>query len=269
MKRTAGLLLVCVLVFAQAVTAFAETYTNGRFQYTVEDHSVTITLYFGDSEEVEVPNMIAGEPVNVIATGAFSRNDAVRIVKLPDTVMTVETGAFSASQQVVYDYNLQEETPAAGTTATAAESSSVPEITSNVNDTVKETVPAETVQSTVTSQSTVTTQDAGVIVVNDDVEAIEISDSTEEKTTEKAGTTTNSKSDAAELPETIDEDSAGTVISEKSTAAEESPQSETKSDAPAALTESSSFNFVPIIIAAAVVIVGASIVVIVLKKKGK
>lgn len=90
-------------LFAWVRVDAATVYTNGYFKYTVEDHSVTIVSYFGTENEVNVPNMIAGNPVNVIGKGAFARNKAVTMIFLPDTIMSVEEGAFSENQKVEYD----------------------------------------------------------------------------------------------------------------------------------------------------------------------
>lgn len=107
-KRTGGVLLAviafCVIFICAPLRAkAAEVFTNGYFQYVVEDHSVKIVSYFGTQEEVTVPNMIAGNPVNEIAKDAFAGNQDVKKVNLPDTIMTIEEGAFGEGQTVVYD----------------------------------------------------------------------------------------------------------------------------------------------------------------------
>ena len=107
-KRTGGVLLAviafCVIFVCAPLRAkAAEVFTNGYFQYVVEDHSVKIVSYFGTQEEVTVPNMIAGNPVNEIAKDAFAGNKDVKKVNLPDTIMTIEEGAFGEGQTVVYD----------------------------------------------------------------------------------------------------------------------------------------------------------------------
>ncbi len=107
-KRTGGVLLAviafCVIFVCAPLRAkAAEVFTNGYFQYVVEDHSVKIVSYFGTQEEVTVPNMIAGNPVNEIAKDAFAGNQDVKKVNLPDTIMTIEEGAFGEGQTVVYD----------------------------------------------------------------------------------------------------------------------------------------------------------------------
>ena len=98
----AGLLIAMMVIS----TAWADTYIHGFFRYTVADDSVTITRYTGNEEVVTVPAMIGGHPVNTIAKGAFV-DTPVRTIKLPDTIMTVEEGAFAEGQTVVFNYNLE------------------------------------------------------------------------------------------------------------------------------------------------------------------
>ena len=92
-----------MLVLALGVAALADdSCIHGFFRYTVEEQSVTITAYTGKEEEVTVPAMIGGNPVNTIAAGAFANNGYVKTVYLPDTIMTVEEGAFSEGQKAVF-----------------------------------------------------------------------------------------------------------------------------------------------------------------------
>ena len=51
-----------------------------------------------------MPAMIAGNPVNTIAAGAFAGNPYVMTILLPDTITTVEQGALGVGQSLVYDY---------------------------------------------------------------------------------------------------------------------------------------------------------------------
>ena len=97
------LLIPCMLMvlLAIGVPVCAAEYVHGYLHYTVADDSVTITAYTGDEEDVTVPSMIGGNPVNVIAGGAFAGSSA-KMVYLPDTIMSVEEGAFSSGQSVVY-----------------------------------------------------------------------------------------------------------------------------------------------------------------------
>ena len=89
-----------------SITAFAATeYVDGYLRYIVEDGSVTITGYNGRESEVTVPSKIAGTPVNTIGAGAFANSSTVTKVNLPDTIMTIEEGAFNIGQTVVYSSN--------------------------------------------------------------------------------------------------------------------------------------------------------------------
>ena len=98
-------MIALVLAVSVSISAGAE-YIHGYFRYTVDDGSVTITAYRGNEEEVTVPSMIGGNPVNVIASGAFANNPTVKIIRLPDTIMTVEPGAFGEGQRVIYAFDL-------------------------------------------------------------------------------------------------------------------------------------------------------------------
>lgn len=107
LKKYSGILLAFICTFILCIPVYAKdkVYVNDYFQYTVADESVTIVNYYGKDSEVTVPSMIAGNPVNTIAAGAFSGNDKVTKVNLPDTIMTIEEKAFSGSQTVVFDSN--------------------------------------------------------------------------------------------------------------------------------------------------------------------
>lgn len=98
-------LLLAVVVLMPYTVSASTVYSNGYYRYTVEDQSVTIISYKGPEAEVTVPNMIAGNPVNVIAEGAFARNKSVTVIHLPDTIMSVEEGAFGEGQKVIYDFD--------------------------------------------------------------------------------------------------------------------------------------------------------------------
>ena len=107
MKKFIPVLLSVFVVLAASATAFAATvYTEGALNYTIEDGSISITNYFGKDASVTVPASIAGTPVNTIAKGAFANNDNVKTVNLPDTITTVEEGAFAAGITVNYNSNV-------------------------------------------------------------------------------------------------------------------------------------------------------------------
>ena len=107
MKKLIPVLLSLLMALSVAVPAFADTiYTEGALNYTIVDESITITDYFGKDAEVTVPASIAGTPVNTIAAGAFAHNDSVKKVNLPDTITSVEEGAFAAGITVNYQSNV-------------------------------------------------------------------------------------------------------------------------------------------------------------------
>lgn len=107
MKKLIPLLLALVMALSLTVVASASTvYTEGALYYTIADESITITGYFGRDEVVTVPASIAGIPVNTIAKGAFTGNSAVRVVDLPNTITTVEEGAFASGITVNYNSNI-------------------------------------------------------------------------------------------------------------------------------------------------------------------
>lgn len=106
MKRMIqSLVTICFMILMCKVQVFAEDiYTEGYFKYTVEDDSVAIVEYYGNEETVTVPSMIAGNPVNTIKSGAFV-NTGVKVLNLPDTIMTIEEGAIGYGIQIVYNSN--------------------------------------------------------------------------------------------------------------------------------------------------------------------
>ena len=107
MKKLIPVLLSLLMALAMTATALAATvYTEGALHYTIADESITITGYFGKDAAVTVPASIAGIPVNSIAKGAFTGNDNVKTVDLPDTITAVEEGAFASGITVNYNSNV-------------------------------------------------------------------------------------------------------------------------------------------------------------------
>lgn len=107
MKKLIPVLLSLLMALTMTATALAATvYTEGALHYTIADESITITGYFGKDAAVTVPASIAGIPVNTIAKGAFTGNDNVKTVDLPDTITAVEEGAFASGITVNYNSNI-------------------------------------------------------------------------------------------------------------------------------------------------------------------
>lgn len=109
-KIMLSLLLCFALLWAapMAYAADSEIYTDNYLQYTIENGSITIVNYYGEDAEVTVPASIGAYPVNTIAAGAFADCENVTKINLPDCIMTVEQGAFSGAQTVVFDSNTDE-----------------------------------------------------------------------------------------------------------------------------------------------------------------
>ncbi len=105
MKKLTAILSALVLILSVTPAAFATVYSEGYFKYTIADESITITEYFGSEETVTVPAMIAGIPVNSIASGAFS-GSGIRELNLPDTITSIENGAIDAGVVINYNSNL-------------------------------------------------------------------------------------------------------------------------------------------------------------------
>lgn len=105
MKKLISVVTAIALILAITPTAFAAVYTEGYFHYTIADESITITGYFGDEETVTVPAMIAGIPVNTIASGAFT-GSGIKTINLPDTITSIESGAIDLGVVINYNSNL-------------------------------------------------------------------------------------------------------------------------------------------------------------------
>ena len=121
MKKLIPVLLSLLMALAMTATALAATvYTEGALHYTIADESITITGYFGKDAAVTVPASIAGIPVNTIAKGAFTGNDNVKTVDLPDTITAVEEGAFASGITVNYNSNVNGGNPPTTNPTTAA-----------------------------------------------------------------------------------------------------------------------------------------------------
>lgn len=86
--------IICSL-FINNVFADETIFTEGALHYTVNFESKTIVIvdYFGHDATVTVPGLINNTPVVEIASGAFT-NSYVKNVILPDSVVTINKGAF-------------------------------------------------------------------------------------------------------------------------------------------------------------------------------
>ena len=66
------------------------------FRWQLEQGGITVTAYQGTEETVAVPGELVGLPVRAIGAGAFESAPCETVI-LPDTLYTVEDGAFRGS----------------------------------------------------------------------------------------------------------------------------------------------------------------------------
>jgi len=65
-----------------------------NYQYKIQNGGVVITSYVGKEYVVEIPEEIAGYPVRVIGSNAFSSRYDVETVILPEGLIEIEKTAF-------------------------------------------------------------------------------------------------------------------------------------------------------------------------------
>ena len=80
--------------FGTSVVASAETTTDGNFDYTVNESTVTITKYNGSGGEVEIPATIDSKTVTSIGESAFKDCTSLTSVAIPGGVSSIGVEAF-------------------------------------------------------------------------------------------------------------------------------------------------------------------------------
>ena len=73
---------------------FAETTTDGNYEYSVTDNKITITKYTGSATEVVIPDNIDGKTVTTIGKFAFSYCTSIKSVTIPEGVTSIGGAAF-------------------------------------------------------------------------------------------------------------------------------------------------------------------------------
>ncbi len=70
--------------------------SQGMFEYsTLDDGTISIFNFTSDSlENLEIPEKIDGKVVTAISRDAFANNQVIKSLKVPDTVKTIDYGAF-------------------------------------------------------------------------------------------------------------------------------------------------------------------------------
>lgn len=101
------LMLTCLAVFLNlfliSPLADNESSVSGDFEYSVcpdtasEEYrgTIEITRYLGTDSDVVIPAEIDGKKVTVIGDNLFYKNENLKSVKLPDTIISIGTEAFS------------------------------------------------------------------------------------------------------------------------------------------------------------------------------
>ncbi len=88
----------------QRVYLIIADYDDGTYQYTLSgdfgDGPAIITGYSGTGGEVIVPGTLGGQPVEVIAAGAFCGNLEIVVLVIPASVKTIGEEAFSGCDAV-------------------------------------------------------------------------------------------------------------------------------------------------------------------------
>ncbi len=92
--------VLSVLVFGCLVVltsgGWAQTYTNGNWQYTLNaSNEATITSYTGEEGPLVVPNQIDSHPVKVIGQNVFRENQKITSVTLEEGIEFIDIGAFA------------------------------------------------------------------------------------------------------------------------------------------------------------------------------
>lgn len=102
MKHNVGIVLlsivfVLLLSFALADDTVTAMYFDDYSYVYLDDGSICITEYTGNSKKVSVPAQIDGKPVTQIGTLAFAEYETSNItaVTLPDTIVRIKSLAFS------------------------------------------------------------------------------------------------------------------------------------------------------------------------------
>ena len=88
------------LILIPAILACALP-SEAQFNYTTFGNRATITQYTGTNSNVIIPDAINGWPVTDIGFTAFSQNESVTNVVIPDSVFSIDSGAFVSCTNLV------------------------------------------------------------------------------------------------------------------------------------------------------------------------
>lgn len=95
-KKVLSFIVVLSMLSALVLVPLpASAATYGDFTYEVTDGKATITGYTGTETNVTVPGEVDGYTVTAIGNSAFSGNNTIRKVVLPETIVSIGDFAFS------------------------------------------------------------------------------------------------------------------------------------------------------------------------------
>jgi len=96
MKKTVIISSIAIIMAIIAINgAYAQQYdSENDFDVDITENAVTISLYLGSKKEVRIPPRIQNLPVAVIGREAFTRYTILVSVTIPNSVTSIEKGAF-------------------------------------------------------------------------------------------------------------------------------------------------------------------------------
>jgi len=94
MKKIKTVLWIA-LILMTIIPIYAQQYDSEKdFQFKIGKDRIEITKYIGSKKEVSIPISIQNNPVTVIGKYAFKENQNINKVIIPDSVTSIEYGAF-------------------------------------------------------------------------------------------------------------------------------------------------------------------------------
>lgn len=81
-------------------------YSEGYFQYEIENNEITIVSYFGSEKEIIIPDHIGEMPVLKLGPKVFS-NENIEVITIPETVDEVDDNCFinASNLKTIHSYS--------------------------------------------------------------------------------------------------------------------------------------------------------------------
>ena len=101
-RKPAALLLSVLLIAAATVTAIAETYGDGSFEFekTDKNNGIIVSCSLSDAD-ITVPEFVLGYPIAGIGDYAFMSLPGLRTVTMPEAVVSIGEYAFAENPNLV------------------------------------------------------------------------------------------------------------------------------------------------------------------------